>query len=86
MVRVKRRLLGIAVAGALVGVAPVAGPLAHLPGPAVAEAHSCSGGYKHAVVGARHKCLKAGQFCSKRYERSYHRYGFHCHTGRLRAA
>ena len=33
-----------------------------------------------------HKCLRAGQFCSRKaaWQRTYHRYGFHCkRTGHL---
>ena len=86
MVRIKRRLLGVALATTLARVVPVAGSVGTLTAPSAAEAHACSSGYKHGVVGGRHKCLKAGQFCSKGYDRSYHRYRFHCHTGRLRAA
>src|SRR5262249_43174302 len=29
------------------------------------------------------KCLKAGQYCRIKGDREYHRYHFHCHTGRL---
>lgn len=41
-------------------------------------AKSCSRG-KHAVIGGAHKCLAQGQFCARSQERTYHRYGFHCH-------
>jgi predicted permease len=50
----------------------------------VVTAKSCSSGYTHAIIGGEHKCLRRGQFCAIRYDRTYHRYGFHCHTGRLR--
>jgi hypothetical protein len=30
-----------------------------------------------------HKCLRVGQFCRIKGDRECHRYGFHCHTGRL---
>jgi streptogramin lyase len=36
-----------------------------------------------ARVAGKHRCLRAGQQCLKRYDRQYHRYGFHCHYGRL---
>jgi hypothetical protein len=29
------------------------------------------------------KCLRAGEYCRIRADREYHRYHFHCHTGRL---
>jgi hypothetical protein len=44
-------------------------------------AKSCSSGYTHAVMpDGSHKCLRAGQFCSRKrvWQRTYHRYGFHC--------
>ena len=29
------------------------------------------------------KCIAAGQYCRIKGDAEYHRYGFHCHTGRL---
>jgi hypothetical protein len=29
------------------------------------------------------KCIAAGQFCKIQGDAEYHRYGYHCHTGRL---
>jgi hypothetical protein len=29
------------------------------------------------------KCIDAGQFCKISGDAEYHRYGYHCHTGRL---
>jgi hypothetical protein len=29
------------------------------------------------------KCIAAGQFCKVSGDAEYHRYGYHCHTGRL---
>jgi len=29
------------------------------------------------------KCIAVGQFCRIKGDAEYHRYGFHCHTGRL---
>jgi hypothetical protein len=29
------------------------------------------------------KCIAAGQFCKISGDAAYHRYGYHCHTGRL---
>lgn len=29
------------------------------------------------------KCIAAGQFCKIARDVEYHRYGYHCHTGRL---
>lgn len=89
MSRLKRRIVGIAVAASLLGAAPAVAPATSIPVAqpgAVVAAKACSSGYRHAVIGGAHKCLRAGQFCATRYDRSYHRYSFHCHTGRLRAA
>jgi hypothetical protein len=47
-----------------------------------ATAHRCTSG-KHAVIVGKHKCLKTGQQCKRRDDVQYHRYGFHCHGGRL---
>jgi hypothetical protein len=85
MFRRTHRLAVIAVAAAFVGAAPAAAQ-GHSVAPSVSAvaAKSCSSGYTHAVIGGSHRCLRRGQFCSRSSDRSYHRYGFHCHTGRLR--
>ena len=57
-------------------VAPAAEPLGIAP---AASAKPCGSGWRHAVIGGRHKCLRVGQFCARRYDRQYHRYGYHCH-------
>jgi hypothetical protein len=46
---------------------------------AAAMAKPCSTGWKHAVIGGEHKCLRRGQFCARSRDREYHRYGYHCH-------
>jgi hypothetical protein len=43
-------------------------------------AKPCSSGYKHAIIGGEHKCLRRGQYCARSRDREYHRYGYHCHT------
>jgi hypothetical protein len=48
-----------------------------------AAAKACSSSYVHAALPWGHKCLRRGQFCKVSGDRYYHRYGFHCHTGRL---
>jgi hypothetical protein len=48
-----------------------------------ARSKTCEAGYVHANLGWGEKCLKVGQFCKIKGDREYHRYGFHCHTGRL---
>lgn len=48
----------------------------------------CKSGWAHGVINRQHKCLRAGQFCTKTLDRQYHRFGFHCHkrdkSGRYR--
>ncbi|MDX6407105.1 MAG: hypothetical protein QOE13_176 [Gaiellaceae bacterium] len=53
---------------------------ANLP---AAVARTCPAGYVHANLSWGEKCLKSGQYCKIKGDREYHRYGFHCHTGRL---
>ena len=43
----------------------------------------CSPRSVDAVIDGKRVCLRRGQRCRKRLDRQYHRYGFHCHTGRL---
>jgi hypothetical protein len=78
---VKRRLATLIVTAFAFGGAPAIAPV--LPGsvvaPTVAAAKTCSSGYKHAVIGGSHKCLRRGQFCARAKDSTYHRYGFHCH-------
>ncbi len=51
-------------------VAP-ASPVAHI---------SCSSGYRSATIGGNHKCLHGGEYCARRHERQYERYGYECST------
>jgi DNA-binding beta-propeller fold protein YncE len=44
---------------------------------------SCSSGDVDAVIAGKHACLRRGQRCTKRSDSQYHRYWFHCHSGRL---
>jgi hypothetical protein len=48
-----------------------------------AAARSCAAGYVHASLSWGEKCLQAGEFCKVSGDAEYHRYRFHCHTGRL---
>lgn len=76
----KRRLAAVA-AACLLGAVPAAVPVvdgAPLAA-ATAVAKSCSSGWTHAVIRGSHKCLRRGQFCARSEDRTYHRYGFHCH-------
>jgi pimeloyl-ACP methyl ester carboxylesterase len=49
----------------------------------VATLTRCTGGSTSATIAGRHVCLRAGARCNKRLDRAYHRYRFHCHSGRL---
>jgi hypothetical protein len=60
---------------ALLAVAALGGPAAV---PTVASARSCPGGYVHAVIDGREKCLHAGEFCKHVDDAQYRRYGFRC--------
>ncbi|HEY7019008.1 MAG TPA: hypothetical protein VH297_11120 [Gaiellaceae bacterium] len=74
-----RRRIAVLLATAVVaggGIASTASP-ASQSRPAAA-AKTCSRGYKHAVIGGKQKCLRAGEFCTHRYDRQYRRYGYRC--------
>lgn len=43
----------------------------------------CPAGVVPALIAGKQMCLKAGQACKRKLDRQYHRYRFHCHTGRL---
>jgi pimeloyl-ACP methyl ester carboxylesterase len=59
--------------------AAAASPGASAPVGLFAHAAPC----KPAVIGGKHACLKSGQRCASKLDRQYHRYGFHCHAGKL---
>jgi Tol biopolymer transport system component len=48
----------------------------------VAAKAKCRGGVP-AVIGGVRRCLRPGQHCNRRLDRQYHKYRFHCHSGRL---
>jgi hypothetical protein len=56
-----------------------AAPAISTSGPAA----TCKRGFVPGVIAGKKTCLKAGQRCTKRYDRQYHNYGFHCHGARL---
>ena len=63
---------------ALLAAAALAAPAAAPAGPV---AHvSCGSHYTSATIGGSHKCLHAGEYCARRYERQYERYGYECST------
>jgi hypothetical protein len=41
---------------------------------------SCSPGFRSATIGGSHKCLHGGEYCARRFERQYERYGYECST------
>ncbi len=43
----------------------------------------CASGAVEATIAGKHACLRRGQRCTKRFDSQYHRYWFHCHSGRL---
>ena len=47
------------------------------------ETRHCQSGATSARIGGAHVCLRPGQRCKKRHDGAYHRYRFHCHSGRL---
>jgi len=46
-------------------------------------AGKCKRGATPAVIAGKRTCLVVGQRCKTRLDKQYHRYKFHCHTGRL---
>lgn len=89
MLSMRRRVAGLLATLALLGAVPAASvEAAPQAAPQAFTAKSCGSGYTHAVMpDGAHKCLRAGQFCSRRggWQQAYHRYGFHCKlNGHLR--
>jgi hypothetical protein len=74
-VRLGVLLVALGIVSALVG-------FTHASGPTLA----CAKGSVRAVINGKQTCLKAGRPCKKRFDRQYHRYRFHCHSGRLTRA
>jgi hypothetical protein len=81
------RLIGLAfVVAALVAVGSPPNASGHhvaASAAVAAPAKTCSSGYVRARLSWGEKCLRAGQYCKIKGDREYHRYGFHCHTGRF---
>jgi opacity protein-like surface antigen len=72
----RKFLVAALAAASFAAAAPATAPAQ--PPVAANVAKSCSSGWKHAVIGGAHKCLRRGQFCAHRYDRQYRRYGYHC--------
>ena len=81
----KRRLAAVFVTATVAGVAPAVAPVAGPVAPSSAAAHTCSSRYTAAVMpDGSHKCLGAGEFCSRKgsWERVYRHKGFYCPPSR----
>ncbi len=71
----------------LLGAAPGTSLGAASAEPQAVAAKPCSPGYTHAVLPSGHKCLRAGQNCSRKRgaRRVYRKKGFYCPpSGRLK--
>jgi len=67
----KRKVAGLAITAALaIGVPAV--------GAEPAKSPQASASCTSARIGGKHKCIARGQYCARRYQRDYHRYGFSC--------
>lgn len=73
----RRILIAALAATALVG-APAAVAAHQGSRPHAVAAKTCSAGWRHAVIGGQQKCLRRGQFCARRYDGQYRRYGYRC--------
>lgn len=73
------RLLAIGLAVVVALTAAVAGAR----DASSARSERCAQGSATAVIAGKQVCLRRGQRCSKRLDRQYHRYRFHCHSSRL---
>ena len=82
---IKSRLATLLAALTLLSAAPAtsAKPIS-TSGPQAVIAKACSAGYTHAVLPSGHKCLRRGQYCSRKrsFQRVYHAKGFHCRANR----
>src|SRR5262249_35369515 len=73
------RRLKLLVAIGLAAVTAGAGTPAHSQVAApVSIAKTCGSGYTHAIIGGQEKCLRAGEFCTHKYDYQYRRYGYRC--------
>ncbi|HVE68139.1 MAG TPA: hypothetical protein VNB64_06115 [Solirubrobacteraceae bacterium] len=73
----RKRHIAVLAALSLTGAAPVAA--APAAPPQAQASHTCRAGYTHAHLPWGQKCLRRGQFCKRDRDRTYHRYGYHCH-------
>jgi pimeloyl-ACP methyl ester carboxylesterase len=73
---------GVGILALATTLAAAIGVVAASSAPTVAIRH-CGPGATAATIGGKHVCLRRGQRCAKSRDRAYHRYRFHCHSGRL---
>ena len=77
----RRWVVRAALALGLVGIGATSAVAALAAHPTASK--PCPKGSVAAVIAGKRACLKSGQKCKGLLDRQYHRYGFHCHTGRL---
>jgi hypothetical protein len=82
--RLTRLILACATVSA--AIVTTSGPSMTAAGRPDSAWHRCKSGFRHAVIAAKHECLRPGQRCRTKHDRQYHRYRFHCHSGRLTRA
>ncbi len=70
----RRRLTGAVVAAMLAAAIPGLGAASAAPTAAPMAQTACV----HARIGGQRKCIARGQYCARRYERDYERYGYSC--------
>ncbi|MBA3734405.1 MAG: hypothetical protein H0W90_04270 [Actinobacteria bacterium] len=68
-------ILAVVLAAFAAATSSPAQPLAQTPATVL---KSCSGSFTHAVIGGVEKCLRAGEFCVRRSDSQYRRYGYRC--------
>jgi hypothetical protein len=73
----RSRLASLVAVIALLAPAPAVALVAQTA-PSAQTAKTCSAGFKHAVIHGKQKCLRRGEFCTRKYQRDYKRYGYSC--------
>jgi hypothetical protein len=76
MSKSRRGLAGVITALALALTGSVAADAAVATQPVPVAHAACM----NAKIGGQSKCIAAGQFCARQYERDYNRYGFTCNN------
>ncbi len=74
MLKIRNKHLAAALAAIslALGIGFVAEPVSATPTPTVTVA--CT----RAIIGGQPKCIAAGQFCARRFQSDYRRYGYSC--------